>query len=571
MPWRDAAPSTSDRTGFVRPYLVEGAAGLACLSPYFAFRGESSLLDVFLALSLVAPLFAGYAGSRSGRLDWALAVAAAGRAGLVTCVFTSLGTLAWPAAIWLAAEPVRAAAGAGRRAALPALVVSLTALAMLILAVFFGRLPGTGHAAGVLAAVFLIGGTLLPTRLSPGAKPAAILAEPAGMAETFGRIGEVVTWHDGRGEVLRAAGALRSLLGVGDRDAAGDGFVGRVHVGDRPAFLKALSDAANGQRPVAVNFRFQTGALGERPSETIDLEMTASAERESGGGVRTVTVIRHARPEAQSTGEDGQRSSGPDVNELKGRFLATVSHELRTPLNAIIGFSELLATDQPFLMAEERRREYATIIRDSGHHLLDVVNTLLDVSKIESGNFAFSPEPFSLTHLADGCCDLMQLKADGAKVSLERRLGADLPDIAGDRRACRQILINLVSNAIKFTPAGGRVAVSVTRDLDRLVLSVADTGIGIRESDLSRLGDPFFQAGDVHNRSHEGTGLGLSVVRGLVGLHGGTLVVESGPSLGTSVTVRLPIEAPTVARASRPAVVQTVARVPARMLERKIA
>jgi cell cycle sensor histidine kinase DivJ len=268
---------------------------------------------------------------------------------------------------------------------------------------------------------------------------------------------------------------------------------------------------------------------------------------------------------------EAARQEAVQAAEMKGRFLATVSHELRTPLNAIIGFSELLSADHPYVMAEERRKEYATIIKNSGHHLLEVVNTLLDMSKIESGNFTVSPEPFSLAELTKGCCDLMALKADESQVQLERKIASDLPDLVADRRACRQILINLLSNAVKFTPAGGRVTVSITRDGERVVLSVADDGIGIREADLPRLGDPFFQAGDLHRRPHEGTGLGLSVVRGLVALHHGTMAIDSGPGAGTAVTISLPLAGQVENRQMRPVEVQTTARIPTRSLDRRSA
>jgi cell cycle sensor histidine kinase DivJ len=214
----------------------------------------------------------------------------------------------------------------------------------------------------------------------------------------------------------------------------------------------------------------------------------------------------------------------------------------------------------------ERQREYAEIVHASGLHLLDVVNTLLDMSKINSGNFDVVPEPFQIAAVVHGCCDLMQLKAEQAGILLTRDIARDLPELVADGRACRQILINLLSNAVKFTPKGGRVGVSARRRHDRIELTVADTGIGIAEQDLPRLGDPFFQAGSAYSRSHEGTGLGLSVVRGLVGLHQGELTIESAEGDGTTVTVSLPIDCRGAGRSAR-ARVHTLARRPADMLK----
>ncbi|HEY8261621.1 MAG TPA: HAMP domain-containing sensor histidine kinase, partial [Methylosinus sp.] len=226
----------------------------------------------------------------------------------------------------------------------------------------------------------------------------------------------------------------------------------------------------------------------------------------------------------------------------KTRFLANISHELRTPLNAIIGFSEMLASEQLAPVDPGKRREYAEIIRNSGQHLLAVVNTILDMSKIESGSMQISPEPFSLPELVDQCLRMMQLKAEQGRVELSRDYAEGLEEIVCDKRACKQIIINLLSNAVKFTPPAGRVRVRLYPDGNSLALAVSDSGIGIAASDLGRLGDPFFQASACHDRAYEGTGLGLSVVRGLVGLHGGSIAVESAPQNGTCVTIRLPLD-----------------------------
>jgi two-component system, cell cycle sensor histidine kinase DivJ len=328
-------------------------------------------------------------------------------------------------------------------------------------------------------------------------------------------------------------------------------------VSDRPAFLKAISDAATSDHPVIVQFRIH---VAERSDRT---EGSAPAGRAKGGDARViwgemrvnrvdgsgddepcaVAVTRDISAHAAHREElESARSEAERAGTAKGQFLAMVSHELRTPLNAIIGFSEVLESETDLALEPERRKEYLHIIRTSGEHLLQVVNTLLDVSKIEAGKFDVLPEPFEIASFAHGCCDLMGLKAERAGITLARDIAADLPELIADRRACKQMIINLLSNAIKFTPAGGRVTVTVRREGNQIVFVVADTGIGISEKDLPKLGDPFFQARSAYDRRHEGTGLGLSVVRGLVGLHRGSLTIESAPDEGTSVTVSLPID-----------------------------
>jgi len=218
-----------------------------------------------------------------------------------------------------------------------------------------------------------------------------------------------------------------------------------------------------------------------------------------------------------------------------------MSHELRTPLNAIIGFSEMLANEEMMQLDKARRHEYATLIGDSGHHLLSVVNGILDMSKIESGNFEITPEPFAPALVIGTCCDLMALRARESGIDIVCS-AHDLPDIVADKRAVKQILINLLSNAIKFTQPGGRITVMGEHDAAHVTFTVKDTGVGIAEDDLRHVGDPFFQVRTAYDRTHDGTGLGLSIVKGLVELHGGEVSIRSRLGAGTSVAVRLPLD-----------------------------
>ena len=218
-----------------------------------------------------------------------------------------------------------------------------------------------------------------------------------------------------------------------------------------------------------------------------------------------------------------------------------MSHELRTPLNAIIGFSEMIVQEDALMLDAARRKEYAQLINDSGQHLLSVVNGILDMSKMESGNFEIAPEPFAPRAALINCCNLLALKARENGIDLVTRLPEDLPVMTGDPRAFKQVALNLVSNAIKFTERGGKVTVSAAVEGSRLLLRVTDTGVGIAADDLKRIGDPFFQAGKTYQRRHEGTGLGLSIVKSLVALHAGELTVQSKLDEGTTVTVTLPL------------------------------
>jgi two-component system, cell cycle sensor histidine kinase DivJ len=251
---------------------------------------------------------------------------------------------------------------------------------------------------------------------------------------------------------------------------------------------------------------------------------------------------------AQEQAVEEARSEAERANAAKSLFLATMSHELRTPLNAIIGFSEMLMNEEAMKIDAARRQDYAHLINDSGQHLLSVVNGILDMSKIETGKFEITPEPFAVGPVITSCCDLLALKARDAGIDLVVRIGDNLPEINADKRALKQILLNLVSNAIKFTDRGGRVTVGARTEIAMVTLTVEDNGVGIAEQDIPRLGDPFFQARGSYARPYDGTGLGLSIVKGLIELHGGTMEIASRLNDGTRITVRLPTDCEALAR-----------------------
>jgi cell cycle sensor histidine kinase DivJ len=216
-----------------------------------------------------------------------------------------------------------------------------------------------------------------------------------------------------------------------------------------------------------------------------------------------------------------------------------MSHELRTPLNAIMGFSDVMR-QRIFGELPGRYAEYADLIHDAGAHLLDLINDVLDMSKIEAARYELSIERMDAREPVQAALRLMRLQADDAGIQLRGGLPATPLHIRADRRALKQITLNLVSNALKFTPKGGLVTVDLQSRVSVLELSVTDTGMGIAAEDLLRLGRPFEQAGDATQQSR-GTGLGLSLVRAFAELHGGEMLIESRLGEGTAVTVRLPI------------------------------
>jgi signal transduction histidine kinase len=245
------------------------------------------------------------------------------------------------------------------------------------------------------------------------------------------------------------------------------------------------------------------------------------------------------------------------ASKAKSDFIANMSHELRTPLNAIIGFSEMLSKEGSLMIGPERRHEYARLINDSGHHLLSVVNGILDMSKIETGNFEIMPEPFAPEYVIGDGCDMLALKAREAGIELAVRLPEKLPQVVADKRALSQIMLNLLANAIKFSNRGGRITVSAKAQDAAIVVTVEDNGVGIDAEDLPRVGDPFFQARSSYDRRHDGTG--LSIVKGLLALHGGRIEIMSRLGEGTRVTFHLPVNCES-ARCGEASVIERLVR-----------
>ena len=258
---------------------------------------------------------------------------------------------------------------------------------------------------------------------------------------------------------------------------------------------------------------------------------------------------REAALQAQVATAEAARDDAEADGRAKMRFLANMSHELRTPLNAIMGFSDIMRA-RLFGELAPKYGEYADLIHESGGHLLDLINDVLDMSKIEADRYELSRQRFDVREAVNGALRILRVQADEAGIQLRGGLPPEPLEVDADRRAIKQIVLNLVSNALKFTPAGGSVAVALQAiDAATLEIIVADTGVGIAPNDLERLGRPFEQAGDADQRVR-GTGLGLSLVKAFAQLHGGEMRVQSRLGEGTAVTVRLPVRVSTEAATS---------------------
>ena len=249
-------------------------------------------------------------------------------------------------------------------------------------------------------------------------------------------------------------------------------------------------------------------------------------------------VSRQVAAEAESL---RSKLEAEDANRAKTEFLANISHELRTPLNAILGFSEIM---EGALLGPlpERYRQYAADIHASGQYLHGLVTNILDLSRIEMGRVELEDGAVEIAELIESSVHMLRMRADEQAVRLETTLEGRLPPVRGDRLRLQQALINLVTNAIKFTPKYGRVTVSARMTEDGLALSVTDTGIGMRPQDIPRALEAFRQIEPQINRRHDGVGLGLALAKSLVELHGGRLELVSALGKGTTATIRLPVE-----------------------------
>ena len=549
---------------FIAPRLLGSLVALAAFPVYLIMRGVPSALEVAVFAWLIVPILIAYYLSRTGRYEGAHVLSSFSLTGLVAAVAYQTGGLSSFAAIWLVVVPLEAALSASRRVVAIASTFALTAAGILMVLGQAGWLPEPGTAAsetGALAALGIISASLYATGLALGAESLArtsfwlFYAEEDRYRLLARNMTDVITRHGRHGAVLFASPAAEPLFGAKVSELAGHGLFDRVHVADRPAYLSALGQSVSQGEVQSVEFRVRRDAPGNGASSVaqfIWIEMRcrpldqAVGEQRQGPDREVVAVMRDVTErKEQERALETARAESERANAAKTRFLATMSHELRTPLNAIIGFSEMLANEVQMRLDAERRRDYAQLINDSGHHLLSVVNGILDMSKMETGDFEITPEPFAPAAVIRNCCELLALRARDAGLTLAVSVPDDLPDLLADKRAVKQVLLNLLSNAIKFTDQGGQVSVSARADGKRLVIAVEDNGIGISESDLPRIGDPFFQARSGHARRHDGTGLGLSIVKGLIGLHGGDVDMKSELGKGTRVMVRLPFDCET--------------------------
>jgi two-component system, cell cycle sensor histidine kinase DivJ len=542
---------------FIASHLLGGLLALCVFPIYLVVSGKPSLLSAAAFLWLLSPIGIAIFLSRTGKFAAAHLASAANFAGLVTyCAWLTGGLSSWLIP-WMVAVPLEAALATDRRIVAWAAGVAGLGLTILglgewfgymqaphalslspILLAFIGAMTATAYCAALAVMVQLVH-KRSETAIRAGEERYRLLAENAT---------DMITRHDEKGRVVFASLRAQQLFGEPAQKIIGDGLFERVHVADRPAYLTALSRCHADSEPIAVEFRVRrAGAAG--PARYVWVEMRCRPMRpQDTTAVERPSIVAVTRDVSDRKAQEAEltrtRDEAVSASRAKTQFLANMSHELRTPLNAVIGFSEILNRELFGALGEARYRDYARLIHESGEHLLNVVNDILDMSKIEAGKFKIVKEPFEVASLVKSCCDLMRHTAEQRSLSLIVDVAPGIPELPADKRACKQMLLNVISNAIKFTDPGGWVRVSARVEGESVKLVVADNGIGIAEADLPKLGNPFVQANNSYDRSYDGAGLGLSVVKGLARLHGGQLELASTLGQGTTATILLPLDSP---------------------------
>jgi PAS domain S-box-containing protein len=309
-----------------------------------------------------------------------------------------------------------------------------------------------------------------------------------------------------------------------------------VHPDDIPVMIAHLRKRLSGEEKLSqYELRLQ-----RRDGSYLWVETMASSIKWDGQPASLSWILDISERKAAEAELIKSREAAERANRVKSEFLASMSHELRTPLNAILGFSEMISTEM-FGKLHTRYVEYASDIHQSGQHLLDLINDILDLSKLEAGKLTLKDSDFDLVRMIKNVLALIQRQADGKSLAIVEQMPPQAK-IRADLRAMKQVLLNLLSNAVKFTPEGGQITVALVSNGGNLELVVQDTGIGMTGAEIAVALEPFGQIDSLLAREQPGTGLGLPISLALMKLHGGSLRIESIPGEGTSLIVTLPGE-----------------------------
>jgi cell cycle sensor histidine kinase DivJ len=467
---------------------------------------------------------------------------------------------------WLIVVPVESAFSGSKKVIAASLVLSCASVVFLVYGDFLNALPINrfpNHdntlliGLSFISAVAYISGMVVNTQVLHEKATALIHQGESKFRLLAENATDMITYHNHLGQVLFCSGAALRFTSQGEDGIVRDGFINLVHPEDRAIYLETFSRAATKNTLAQAEFRMKANQSRSEQTEADEglvqyswVEMRCkplvdeAISAGQGDEIEPVRVVAVTRDISELKAQQDEISQARDIAEeasaTKTRFLANISHELRRHLNAIIGFSDLLKDKRLNKNVTSNQRDYIKLIHQSGSHLLLVVNDLLDMSMIEAGKLRFKCERFDVSTLITSVIKIMQVTADQRGISISQNLDEEICNITADRRAVHQILFNLISNAVKFSHEGAEVRVFLKANSTQITLSVMDNGIGISAEVIPKLCQPFVQAESSNSRSYEGAGLGLSLVAGLVELHGGKMNIASELAKGTCVTITIP-------------------------------
>ena len=540
-----AADTSRSRHRFAAVQAAKALLGAMLACGYVVLIGRPGVWQALAGIGLVAPaVFA------------ALALTRISLASLETASLTSLalligyvalltGGISSPLVIWLILVPGEAALAGGRGAVWRATLGACLALFAVVMVQGVAVLPfyRSGHPAWPVFAAALLAAIIQSALLAVASQDRQREADKAAaeVAAMYRFLADnamdLITRHGSDGRIRFASPAAQTLLDMSPETLIGQAPSALVHPDDLKTMQAAFVEASYFGRAAAAEVR-----LKRANGEYVWTEMRCRPAAQTDGRAADIVAVTRdiSERKAQERALIDARDLAEQGSRAKSHFLANMSHELRTPLNAIIGFSEVMAHEMFGPLGGSRYHEYAGLIHESGGHLLELINGILDMSKIEAGKFDLAEEIFDLEDVTTQSLRFVKMQADRKGIVLKMSVAQSAKEIFADRRAIKQMLVNLITNGVKFTPRGGEVCIACGRADGGIQIVVSDTGVGIAAKDLERLGRPFEQVDGAHVRTQEGTGLGLALVKALAQMHGGEAVIESTVGVGTTVRLVLP-------------------------------
>ena len=536
----------AQRRRFVVVQAAKAGAGAALALGFVALAGRPDPAEWVAIAGLLAPALLALLGFTPVALERLEQAGLILFAGLIGYLAVLTGGMLSPLVVWFALVPAEAALAGGRTQVVRAGFAAGVALLVVASIQAADLLPASRltlplweiYAVSVLAALMQ---AVLVAIAAQDRQQAADMAAAEGAAMyrfLADNAMDLITRHSPDGRIRFASPASQALLGLAPAELEGQAPAALVHPDDLGPIQTAFMDAAHFGRAASAEVR-----LRRRDNSYVWTEIRY---RPAGSGVPAdiVAVTRDiSERRAHERALIEARDAAETASRAKTAFLANMSHELRTPLNAIIGFSEVMTRQIFGPVGGPRYQEYVKLIHESGGHLLELINSVLDMSKIEAGKFELHEELFDLREVATSATRFVSQAAERAGVALKMSVAPGAEKIFADKRAVKQMLINLVNNGVKFTPRGGEVRVVAMVGKAGLTIAVADTGTGIAKKDLEKLGRPFEQVEGPQTRAKEGSGLGLALVRSLAAMHGGGITLESALGVGTTVVISLPYAA----------------------------